>query len=92
MASQGGTQELGPVYKEKGLPLCQSYPSKPVKGRSGLQANFTGRVTLSPRSTLPVLLTCFIMRDILCNVQDLKKKLKFSYENMFNSRKIGKYY
>ena len=27
----------------------------------------TGRVTLSPRSTLPALLTCFVMRDILCN-------------------------
>ena len=23
-------------------------------------------------STLPVLMTCFFMRDILCNVQDLK--------------------
>ena len=68
MASQGSAQELGPAYKEKGLPLCQSYPSKWVKGRSGLQANFTGRVTLLPGSTLPALLTRFIMRDILCNI------------------------
>ena len=28
--------------------------------------------SLSPGSTLPALLTCFVMRDILCNVQDLK--------------------
>ena len=30
-----------------------------------LQANFTSRVTLSHGSTLPALLTCFVMRDIL---------------------------
>ena len=35
----------GPVYKRKG------HPSKRVKDSSGLQANFTGRVTLSPGST-----------------------------------------
>ena len=48
------------------------YPSKWLKVSSGLQANFTGRVTLSPGSSLPALLTCFVMRDILCNVQDWK--------------------
>ena len=41
---------------------------------SGLLANFNGRVTLSPGSTLPGLMTrsYFVIRDILCNVQDLK--------------------
>ena len=41
---------------------------------SGLQANFTGKATLSPGLTLPALLMCFVKRDILytCNVQDLK--------------------
>ena len=41
--------------------------SKRVKVSSGLQANFTGVVTLSTGSTLQALLTCFVMRDILCN-------------------------
>ena len=27
----------------------------------------SGNVTLSPGSTLPALLTCFVIRDILCN-------------------------
>ena len=58
---------FGPVYKERGLPLCQRYVSKRVKVSCGLQAHFTGTVTLSPRSTLPALLTCFVRRDILCN-------------------------
>ena len=43
------------------LPLYYGYPSKRVKISSGVQANFTGRVTLSPGSTLPALLTCFVM-------------------------------
>ena len=51
----------------------EGYPSKRVKVSSGLQANFTGRVTLSPGSTLPALLTCFVMHVILFNVQDLWK-------------------
>ena len=46
--------------------LVLGYPSKRVKVSSGLQANFTGRVTLSGGSTLPALLTCFVIRDILC--------------------------
>ena len=33
---------------------------------------FTGRVTLSPGSYHPVLLTCFVMRDILCNGPKMK--------------------
>ena len=63
---------LKPVYKEIGLPLYWGYSSKQVKVSSGLQTNFTERVTLSLRSTLPALLMCFVMRDILFNVQDLK--------------------
>ena len=47
------------------------YPSRWVKDSSGLQVNFTGRVTLLSRSTLPALLTCFVMLDIVCNVQHL---------------------
>ena len=41
---------------------------------SGLQASFTGKVTISPGLTLPALLMFFVKRDILytCNVQDLK--------------------
>ena len=50
-------ENIGPVYS-----------SQRVKVSSGLQANFTGRVTLSPGSTLPAFLTCFVMRNILCNV------------------------
>ena len=37
-------------------------------------------------------LKCFVMRDILCNVQDLNYNLTFSMENTLNSRKMGKYY
>ena len=56
----------------------EGYPSKRVKVSSGLQANFTGRVTLS----FPALLPCFVMHDILFKVQDLQ----FSLENTLNSR------
>ena len=42
--------------------MCYGYPSKWVKVSSGLQANFTGRVTLSPGSTLLALLAFFIMQ------------------------------
>ena len=45
------------------------YGSKRVKVSSGLPANFTGSVTLSPGSALTALLTFFVMRVILCNVQ-----------------------
>ena len=38
----------------------------------GLQANFTGRVTLSPGSTLQALLTCYFMRAFFVTVQNLK--------------------
>ena len=48
------------------------YPSQRVNVSSGLQANLTAGVTLSPGSTLPPLLTCFVMRDILCKVLDFK--------------------
>ena len=64
----------------------------PQQVSTGLQANFTGRVTLSPGSTLPALLTCFVMRDILCNGPKFEIILKFSMENTLNSRKKGKYY
>ena len=62
----------GPVYKQRGV-------------SSGLQANFTGRVTLSPGSTLPALLTCFVMRDSLCNGPRFEIISKFSTENSLNS-------
>ena len=98
-------RDLGPVYKERGLPFCRGYPCKRVKvssglqatsspgrfslalevlrppmpGKSalagdevGLQANFTGRVTLSPGSTLQALLTCYVMRAFFVTVQNLK--------------------
>ena len=54
--------------------------------------NFTGSVTLSPGSTSPALLTCFVMRDILCKGPRFEVILKFSMENMLNSRKNRKYY
>ena len=51
----------------------------PMPGKSalagdevGLQANFTGRVTLSPGSTLQALLTCYVMRAFFVTVQNLK--------------------
>ena len=47
---------------------------------------------VSPGSTLPALLTCFVMRDILCNGPRFEIILKFSMENTLNSRKKGKYY
>ena len=68
--------------------MCQGYPSKRVEVSSRLQANFTGNVTLSLGSTLPVLLLRFFMRDVLCNVPDLK--YMFSMENTLNSRINGK--
>ena len=67
--------------------MCSGYPSKRVKVSSGLQANFTGMVTLSPGSTLPALLTCFVVRDILCNGPKFEIILKFSMEKTLNSRK-----
>ena len=66
------------------------YPSKRIKVSSGLQANFTSRVTLSLGSTLPALLTCFVMRGILRNGPKFETILKFSIENTLNSRKPGK--
>ena len=79
---------------ESRLPLCLGYPSKWVKVSSGLQANFSARVTLSPLSTLQALLTGFVMRDILCNspIFEIILKFEFSVENTFNSQKRGKYY
>ena len=62
------------------------YLSKRVKVSSGLQTNFTGMVTLSPRSTLPALLTCSIIRDILCNGPKFEIIWKFAMEKTLNSR------
>ena len=42
-------------------------------------------VTLSPGSTLPALLTCFVIRDILCNDPKFEIILKFSMEKTLNS-------
>ena len=68
--------------RREGYPCARvTQATKEVKVSSGLQANFTGRVTLSPGSTLPALLTCFFMRDILCNGPRLEIILKFSMEN-----------
>ena len=89
----GPPNVLGPVYKKRGLPLCEGYPCKRVKVSSGLQANFTGSVTLSPGPTLPALLTCFVMCDILCNGLKFEIILIFFLENTLNSqKKKGKYY
>ena len=60
---------------------------KRVKVSSDSQVIFTGRVTMSPGSTLPALLTCFVMRDILCNGLKFELILKFSMGNTLNSRK-----
>ena len=76
-----------PVYKERRLPLCSGYPSKRVKVSSGLQANFSSRVTLSPGSTLLALLTCFVMRDILCNGPRFEIILKFTKKQKFKFTK-----
>ena len=70
--------------------------TKRVQVSSGFQANFTGRVTLSARSTLPALLTCFVMRDIVWQktldkkLDTWQKNLTFSMENTLNSRQNGK--
>ena len=42
-------------------------------------------VTLSPGSTLQALLTCFVMRNILCNGPKFEIIFKFSMENTLNS-------
>ena len=42
--------------------LVQGYSGKRVKVSFGLQANFTGRVTLSPGSTLPALPLAVVFR------------------------------
>ena len=47
----------------------------------------TGMVTLSPGSTLTALLTCFVMRDLLCNGPKFEIILKFSMEKTLNSLK-----
>ena len=65
------------LQAERGLP----YARVTLASGSGLQATFTGRVTLSPGSTLPALLTCFVMHDILCNGPKFEIMLKFSMEN-----------
>ena len=67
----------GPVYKERGLPCARVT----LASGSGVQAIFTGRVTLSPGSTLPALLACFVMHDILCNGPKFEIILKFSVQN-----------
>ena len=43
---------LGPVYKERGLPLCKGYPSKHVKVSSGLQVNYFTSFTDAFRSDI----------------------------------------
>ena len=54
----------------------ERYPCARVTLASGLKLALVykqiSQVTLSPGSNLPVLLTCFVMRDIQCNVLDLK--------------------
>ena len=39
---------------------------------------------MSPGSTLPAFLTCFVMRDILCNGLKFELILKFSMKNTSN--------
>ena len=59
----------GLFTRRGGCPCARVTPARKlgVKVSSGLQANCTGRVILSPGSTLAAFLMCFIMRDILCN-------------------------
>ena len=80
--------------RREGYPCAYrvTYSSKQFKVSSGLQANFKGRVILSPGSTSPALLTFFVMWDILCKGPRFEIILKFSMENMLNSQKNRKYY
>ena len=82
----------GLFTRRRGCPCARVTPERKlgVKVSSGLQANCTGRVILSPGSTLAASLTCFIMRDILCNGPRFEIILKFSMENTLNSRKKRK--
>ena len=82
----------GLFTRRGGCPCARVTPARKlgVKVSSGLQANCTGRVILSPGSTLAAFLTCFIMRDILCNGPRFEIILKFSMENTLNSRKKRK--
>ena len=53
---------------------------------SGLKLVLVNKeITLSPRSTLPALVTCFIMHDILCNGTRFEVILQFSMESTLNS-------
>ena len=56
------------------------------------EGHIFARVTLASGSTLQALLTCFVMRVILCNGPKFETVLKFSMENTLNSRKKEKYY
>ena len=71
--TQSGKSKIQGLFTRR-----EGYPSKRVKVSSGLQENFTRWVTLSPGSTLPALLTCFVMRDILYNGPKFEIILKFS--------------
>ena len=82
-------ESKGLFTRREGYPRAR-VTSKQVKVSAGLQANFTGRVTLSRESTLPALVTCFVMCDIFCNGERFEIILKFSMENMLNSRKKRK--
>ena len=64
-----------------------------VKFSSDLRANFTGRFTLSSGSTLPTLLTCFVMCDILCNGPRFENNLEVLYgKHVKFKKKKGSYY
>ena len=80
---------LRACLQEERVTLYQGYLSKLVKVSSGLQANFTGRVTLTPGSTLPALLTCFVMRDIqFTTVQNLKLEILYR-KNLAKLKRVG---
>ena len=84
----------GLFTRRGGCPCARVTPARKlgVKVSSGLQANCTGRVILSPGSTLAAFLTRFIMRDILCNGPRFEIILKFSMENTLIHEKNRKFY
>ena len=88
-------KHLGPVYKERGLPLCQLWAT--LASRLKLQLWFTSKFhrqgyPITQVNFATTLLTCFVMRDILCNGPKFEIIWKFSTENTLNSRKKGKCY
>ena len=79
------------LYRSQLCNLREGASKVASKGLFTRREGYTfARVTPASGSTLQALLTCFVMRVILCNGPKFETILKFSMENTLNSRKKGK--